>query len=151
MVSTLKYALFFTIIIIVASISFAIDEETIIPIFLNIPEYLKITGLPDEPRLDLYANFRDWGDTVEDSLTFNVESNVNYNLYAEFTVLSSLTGIQQNLIEDSYSLMLSSTVGTPGIQDYSLTFQLDVGLLGAIIYNFMEGQIGTIELTVSSN
>lgn len=151
MVSTLKYALFFTIIIIVASISFAIDEENTVPVYLKVPEYLKITGLPDEPRLDLYANFRNWGDKVTDSLTFNVESNVNYNLIADFTVLSSLPDWQQNLILGSYDLLLSGTRGTPGIQNYSLTFQLDVGLLEGIIYTFMEGQIGTIELTVSSN
>lgn len=148
MVQILKYTLIFSIIII-SSITFAINEEFTVPIYITVPEYLKITDLSDS-RLDLYANLSNWGDIVADSLTFNVESNVNYNLTADFTVLSSLPGWQQNLILGSYDLLLSGTVGAPGIQNYSLTFQLNVGLLGAIIYTFMEGQIGTIELTVSS-
>ncbi|MDY6894859.1 MAG: hypothetical protein SVO01_05520, partial [Thermotogota bacterium] len=79
-----------------------------------------------------------------------VESNVNYNIAAEFTVLSSLPSYQQGLIEDSYSMLLSDTGGTPGIQNYSLTFQLDVGFWEGLIYTFMEGKIGDIQITVSS-
>ncbi len=149
MVQILKYTLISTIIII-SSITFAINEEFTVPIYLTVPEYLKITHL-SKTRLDIYADFSNWFDMVEASLTFDVESNVNYDLTAEFTVLSSLPGWQRNLILGSYDLLLSSNGGTPGIQNYSLTFQLDVGLLEGLIYTFMEGQIGNIQITVSSN
>jgi hypothetical protein len=150
MIQKLKYTLIFSFIIIISSTSFAISKETTVPIYLAVPEYLKITNLSDS-RLDLYATVANWGDIVEDSLTFNVESNINYNLTANFTVLSSLPGWQQYLILGSYDLLLSGTGGTPGIHNYILTFQLDVALLEGLIYTFMEGQIGNIQITVSSN
>ncbi|PNS01385.1 hypothetical protein X927_00835 [Petrotoga mexicana DSM 14811] len=149
MVQKLKYTFIFTFVIIISSVSFATNEEFTVPIYITVPEYLKITNLSDS-RLDLYATIANWGDIVEDSLTFIVESNINYNLTAVFTVLESFSSFQQGLIEDSYSLFLSGSGGTPGIQSYTLTFQLDVGLLQGIIYTFINGQIGNIQITVSS-
>lgn len=150
MIQKLKYTLIFSFAIIISSITFATNEEFTVPIYITVPEYLKITNLSDT-RLDLYATAANWGDIVEDSLTFNVESNINYNLTANFTVLSSLPGWQQYLILGSYDLLLSGIGGTPGIHNYILTFQLDVGLLEGLIYTFMEGKIGDIQITVSSN
>ncbi|KUK81953.1 MULTISPECIES: hypothetical protein [Petrotoga] len=163
MVSTLKYSLFFTIIIIVASISFAIDEETTVPIYLTVPEYLKITDL-SKTRLDLNVD-----NNFKDSLTFNVEANVEYNLGAEFTVLQDPhENPQANLVIKSSHLSISNgenlweseegssqdtTIGiqeiqgTPGSLGYSLTFWL---VEGGWIYNASGRKIGDIQITVSS-
>jgi len=149
MVQTLKYTLIFTFIIIISSITFAISKDTIVPIYLTVPEYLKITDLQPTSLL-LYADISNMFETIEASLTFRVKSNVNYNLTAVFTVLESLSNFQQGLIEDSYSLFLLGSGGTPGIHNYILTFQLDVGFWEGLVYTFMEGQIGNIQITVSS-
>jgi hypothetical protein len=142
MVQILKYT-FISTIIIISSITFAINEEFTVPIYLTVPEYLKITDLSQSSLL-LYADISNWIYSViaEDSLTFNVESNVNYDLTAVFTPSVSWLG--------TYNLLLSGTGGTPGIQDYTLTFQLEVDVWEGIIYTFMEGQIGDIQITVSS-
>jgi hypothetical protein len=99
--------------------------------------------------LDLYADASNFHDTVAASLTFNVESNVNYYLEAEFTVLESLDNNIQNSIEHNYNLSVSAPdEGTPGIQSYSLTFELYVQQ--PFIYKFEGGQIGDILLTASN-
>jgi len=167
MILKLKYTLLLTTIIIISSISFAINNETTVPIYLTVPEYLKITNL-SKNRLDLYASLSNWGETVEDSLTFSVESNINYNLRVNFTVLSTwnsfLNDLQISTIESAYRILIkdfadneiintdnnSSVFRTSGIQNYSLIFQLDVNLLEGLIYSFTEGKIGEIQITVSS-
>jgi len=178
MVQKLKYALIFTFIIIISSISFAINDAFTVPIYLTVPEYLKITDL-SKTRLDLSATVANLGDTVEDSLTFNVESNVNYNLNANFEVDlevndSFLYNLLELIIEDletsiknHYTLLIKDEVGiqfvddndqdilissvSPGIHNYFLTFQLDVKGSGLIYYPITEGKIGNIQITVSSN
>jgi len=177
MVQKLKYTLIFTFIIIISSITFAISEGTSVPIYLTVPEYLKITDLSQSSLL-LYADISNWFETVEASLTFKVKSNVNYNLTSNFEVadISALdfiddSPLENSILEDSiknnYSLVISDEDGTqfvddgdqgisvssetPGIHNYSLTFQLDVEGLGLILYPITEGKIGTIKITVSSN
>lgn len=164
MIQKLKYTLIFSFIIIISSTSFAISKETTVPIYLAVPEYLKITDLSDS-RLDLNAD-----NNFIDSLTFNVESNVNYYLGAEFTVLQDPhENPQANLVIDSSHLSISNggnvweseegssqdtTIGiqriqgTPGSLEYSLTFWLAEG---GWIYKASGRKIGDIQITVSSN
>ncbi len=146
-----------------STLAFSIEANTTIPIYLEVPEYLEITDLSKQ-RLDLYAVIFDMLSTVEDSLTFKVLSNVNYNLQIDFSVLGGLSSLLKSLIENNYRILIFDSEGVQiintdynnayvdsfGIHDYTLFFQLDVGFFGSIIYNFTEGKIGDMYITVSS-
>ncbi|RAO98460.1 hypothetical protein PW5551_09595 [Petrotoga sp. 9PW.55.5.1] len=150
-------------IILFSTLVFSIEANTTVPIYLEVPEYLEITFVSKQ-RLDLYADIFDMLSTVEDSLTFKVLSNVNYNLQIDFSVLGSLSILLKSLIENNYRILIFNSeeaqiinteynnayVNTPGIHNYTLFFQLDVGFFGSIIYNFTEGKIGDMYITVSS-
>jgi hypothetical protein len=165
MVQILKYT-FISTIIIISSITFAINEEFTVPIYLTVPEYLKITDLSDS-RLDLYANIANWLSWVEDDLDFSVESNIQYTIGVDFDVLdpddwteeilNDLLKFHKIIIQDPQGNTViekegesdSGTSGVlqPGIDKYKLTFKLWVW--GGIVFTFTEGQIGNIQITVS--
>jgi hypothetical protein len=166
MVQILKYT-FISTIIIISSITFAINEEFTVPIYLTVPEYLKITDLSDS-RLDLYANIANWLSWVEDDLDFSVESNIQYTIGVDFDVLdpddwteeilNDLLKFHKIIIQDPQGNTViekegesgNGTSGTlqPGNDKYKLTFKLWVW--GGIVFTFTEGQIGNIQITVSS-
>jgi len=168
--STIKYILMFiSFTIIISSFTFAINKEATVPIYLTVSEYLKInTGLSDEPRLDLYADVSNWLSWVEDDIDFSVESNIQYTIGVDFDVLDPddwkeeilkdllefhkiiVQDPQENTVIEKWGENGEGTSGTlqPGINTYKLTFKLWVW--GGIVYTFTEGQIGNIQITVSS-
>ncbi|PNR87871.1 hypothetical protein X925_07815 [Petrotoga sp. 9T1HF07.CasAA.8.2] len=159
MVQILKYTLI-SAIIIISSITFAINEEFTVPIYLTVPEYLKITEL-SKTRLDLNAT-----NQYEDTLDFKVEANVEYYLDVKFTLCDAPTGNahEKQIIESSHlsisdypadsakidddTIGILGIPGTPGSLTYSLTFWLEGG---GWIYNASGRKIGDIQITVSSN
>ncbi|POZ90395.1 hypothetical protein [Petrotoga halophila] len=166
--STIKYILIVILFIIISSFIFSINKEATVPIYLTVSEYLKITGLSDEPRLDLYADVSNWLSWVEDDLDFSVESNIQYTIGVDFDVLdpddwteeilNDLLKFHKIIIQDPQGNTViekegesgNGTSGTlqPGNDKYKLTFKLWVW--GGIVFTFTEGQIGNIQITVSS-
>lgn len=162
-----KYILVFISIIVISSLVFSISKETTVPLYLTVSEYVKITDL-SKTRLDLYADISNWLSWVEDDLDFSVLSNVEYTIGVDFDVLdpdhwteeilNDLLKFHKIIIQDPQGNTIIEKVGEydnevsgtlqPGNDKYKLTFKLWVW--GGIVFTFTEGQIGDIQITVSS-
>ena len=155
--------LFIIVFLLISTASFSIFQNTIIPVYLEIPEYLKITHL-SKGRLDLYADINDKNKEVSDSLSFFVESNISYNLGISF----SKDPVFGEYVKDKdYNITVKNENGetiinkkagdlsenniASGSKQYDLTFILTV--TQKILDNMNSGvgnKIGDITITVSS-
>ena len=166
------FTLFFLIIcifILYSTSSFALQSSNSVPIYANIPEYVRLTDF-SKNRLNLSAKINNYLSWVEDELSFSVISNVNYQLEVNFQVLEELSDIWiydetlKFLIENNYKIIISDvhnnelidtkdrihafSGGIPGKTEFFLNFKLWVW--GGTAFHFFEGQIGNITVTVSS-
>jgi|CZCB01.1.fsa_nt_gi hypothetical protein len=158
-------------IILISTMSFAIYQSASVPIYLEIPEYLKITHL-SKGRLDLYATSEDvrLENEISDSLTFNVESNINYNMGISFEALTpgdgglppGQGGVPPGQVKNAYNIKVnygndeiinlaenddSESNISPGVKQYTLTFFLKINKhLNPSVGN----KIGDITITVLS-
>ncbi|RAO98372.1 hypothetical protein PW5551_10255 [Petrotoga sp. 9PW.55.5.1] len=154
-------------IILFSTLAFSIEANTTVPIYLEVPEYLKIayigSGSLAQGRLDLFATIENKNDWVSDDLDFIVQSNINYTLEMSFAVESSLTQNDQNHIRNAYTAKIEDQYNNeiitinkghnndsyqenPGISTYKLIFELFIK--NPILQ--ISGKIGDMYITVSS-
>lgn len=136
----------------VVSILFGVEAQEIVPVYLSVPEFVRLSIDESDPdgQFDLVFDFANPDATLQDTVKLLAEANVDYTItYQVYAII----GYQGLLPYISISIDTSGSFGEPGSWTFDTTATMDPsGIIDNLDLGTLTNKhIAQVYFTISSN